>query len=168
MDLRLRPYRLDDEAAALAINAAMVADDFMFLLGWNDTMTWSDYLAVLEDYRWGRNIRADLVRSVQLAADVAGELVGRVSIRFELNEFLATRGGHIGYGVAPAHRRRGYASEILRQALVVIRADGVSPVLVTCDEKNEGSFRAIERNGGILESTIPDGHGQLIRRYWIW
>ena len=73
MDLRLRPYRIDDEAAALAINKAMVADDFMFLLGWNDTITWSDYLAVLEDYRWGRNVRADLVRSVQLAADVAGE-----------------------------------------------------------------------------------------------
>jgi predicted acetyltransferase len=167
MDLRLRPYRIDDEAAALAINEAMVADDFMFLLGWNDTITWSDYLAVLEDYRWGRNVRADLVRSVQLAADVAGELVGRVSIRFELNEFFAERGGHIGYGVAPAHRRRGYASEILRQALVVIRADGVSPVLVTCDEKNVGSARAIERNGGIYESSVPHD-GSAIRRYWIW
>ena len=168
MDLRLRPYRIDDEAAALAINEAMVADDFMFLLGWNDTITWSDYLAVLEDYRWGRNVRADLVRSVQLAADVAGELVGRVSIRFELNEFFAERGGHIGYGVAPAHRRRGYASEILRQALVVIRAEGVSPVLVTCDEENDGSARAIERNGGIYESSVDDEEGHRIRRYWIW
>jgi predicted acetyltransferase len=168
MVLRLRPYRIDDEAAALAINAAMVADDFMFLLGWNDAMTWSDFLALLEDQRRGRNLRGDQVRAVQLAADVAGELVGRVSIRFELNEFLAERGGHIGYGVAPAHRRRGYASEILRQALVIIRAEGVSPVLVTCDEENEGSIRAIERNGGIYESTLPDEHGPDVRRYWIW
>jgi predicted acetyltransferase len=159
---------MDDEAAALAINDAMVADDFQFLLGWNDAITWSSFLAALDDQRYGRNLRGDQVRAVQLAADVGGELVGRVSIRFALNDFLATRGGHIGYGVAPAHRRRGYAVEILRQALVVIHADGVSPVLVTCDEKNTGSARAIERNGGIYESTVPDGHGPNIRRYWIW
>ena len=168
MDLRLRPYRVDDEEAALAINDAMVADDFTFLLGWNDAITWSDFLRALDDQRHGRHLRGDQVRALQLAADVAGELVGRVSIRFALNDFLATRGGHIGYGVAPAHRRRGYASEILRQALVVIRAEGVSPVLVTCDEKNTGSARAIERNGGIFESTVPDEHGPAIRRYWIW
>jgi predicted acetyltransferase len=168
MDLRLRPYRIDDEVAAVAINEAMVADDFMFLLGWNDAITWSEFLAALEDQRQGRNLRGDQVRAVQLAADVAGELVGRVSIRFALNDFFATKGGHIGYGVAPAHRRRGFASEILRQALVVIRADGISPVLVTCDEKNDGSARVIERNGGIYESTLPDENGPNIRRYWIW
>jgi predicted acetyltransferase len=51
--------------------------------------------------------------------------------------------------------------------LVVIRADGVSPVLVTCDEKNVGSARAIERNGGIYESSVPHDRS-AIRRYWIW
>jgi predicted acetyltransferase len=168
MELRLRPYRVEDEAAALAINEAMVADDFQFLLGWNESISWPQFLAALEDQRRGRTLRDDQVRAVQLAADVGGELVGRVSIRFELNEFLAARGGHIGYGVAPAHRRRGYASEILRQALVVIRAEGVSPVLVTCDEENDGSARAIERNGGIYESSVDDEEGHRIRRYWIW
>ena len=167
MDLRLRPYRVDDEETALAINEAMVADDFQFLLGWNDALTWSRFLAAIEDQRRGRNLRGDQVRAVQLAADVGGELVGRVSIRFELNEFLAQKGGHIGYGVAPAHRRRGYASEILRQALVVIRAEGVSPVLVACDENNVGSARTIERNGGIYESSVPH-EKSAIRRYWIW
>jgi predicted acetyltransferase len=167
MQLRLRPYRLDDEAAALAINEAMVADDFMFLLGWNDAITWSEFLAALEDQRQGRNLRGDQVPAVQLAADVAGAVVGRVSIRFELNEFLAQKGGHIGYGVAPEYRRRGYASEILRQALVVIRAAGVNPVLVTCDEDNVASARTIERNGGLYESSVPHD-GSAIRRYWIW
>ncbi|HEV3267229.1 MAG TPA: GNAT family N-acetyltransferase [Acidimicrobiales bacterium] len=174
MALRLRPYRHGDESAALGAHAALLADDFHFLLGWNDTMSWSDFLRALDDQRRGANLAQNQVRAVQLVAEADGELVGRVSIRFELNDFLATTGGHVGYGVVPAHRRKGYASEILRQALVVIRADGVDRVLVTCLEDNVGSRRVIEACGGAYESTVPleegqtlcVGSGQGVRRYW--
>jgi predicted acetyltransferase len=54
-----------------------------------------------------------------LVAEVDRALVGRVSIRHELNAFLADVGGHIGYGVRPRYRGRGFATEILRQALVI-------------------------------------------------
>jgi predicted acetyltransferase len=57
-----------------------------------------------------------------LVADVAGEIVGRTSIRHQLNDFLEREGRHIGYGVLPGHRRRGYATEIPRQSLVITRA----------------------------------------------
>lgn len=51
-------------------------------------------------------------------------------------------GGHIGYAVRPNHRRRGHATEILRQSLVVARA------------------------GGVLEN-IAEVDGVPLRRYWI-
>jgi predicted acetyltransferase len=168
MTLRLRPYQLRDEAAALAAHDALLADDFHFLLSWRPTMTWTEFLLALENQRRGLHLAEDQVRAVQLAAVVDGELVGRVSLRFTLNEFLAQHGGHIGYGVVPAHRRKGYASEILRQALVVIRAEGVERVLVTCDDGNVGSSGAIERAGGVLESIVPSEVGGAgLRRYWI-
>jgi len=40
-------------------------------------------------------------------------LVGAVNIRHRLNAKLLSRGGHIGYGIRPAYRRRGYANTIL-------------------------------------------------------
>jgi len=168
MPLRLRPYRVSDEADALAAYDALLADDFEFLLSWDPSMSWLDFLRALEDQRLGRNLTDERVRAVQLVADVDGAFVGRVSIRFTLNEFLATRGGHVGYAVVPKQRRKGYASEILRQALVILRAEGVEKVLVTCDEVNVGSALVIEGCGGVYESTVParDG-GTGIRRYWI-
>lgn len=166
--LRLRPYRADDEAAAFFAHEALLADEFHFLLGWVPPMTWLGFLAGLEDHRHGRNWGLEKVRAIQLVAEVNGEFVGRASIRFSLNEFLATRGGHVGYAVVPSQRRNGYASEILGQALVILRADGVEKMLVTCDEVNVGSISVIENCGGVFEYTVParDG-GTGIRRYWI-
>ena len=71
--------------------------------------------------------------------------------------------------MAPAHRRKGYATEILRQALIILRADGVDRVLVTCGNDNVGSARTIEQNGGVFESSVPPVKGDAIdiRRYWI-
>ena len=106
--------------------------------------------------------------STFLVADVGGEVVGRTSIRHELNDYLAALGGHIGYAVRPAYRGRGHAREILRQSLVIARAEGVGRVLVTCDDDNIASRRTIERLGGVLDDVragSPDA--PLKRRYWI-
>jgi predicted acetyltransferase len=94
--------------------------------------------------------------------------VGRVSIRHELNDFLAHEGGHIGYCVLAEHRRRGYATEILRQGLVIASSVGIDRVLLTCDEHNIGSATVIQRAGGVYESTVTDTEdGVPKHRYWI-
>jgi predicted acetyltransferase len=76
-------------------------------------------------------------------------------------------GGHIGYGVRPVHRRRGYATEMLRQALVIARAEGVDRILVTCDDDNTASSVIIERTGGVLDDIRRSPDGAQKRRYWL-
>ena len=167
MILRLRPLQLRDEPAFSAAHEAMAAEQFPFGLGYEPGMAWSQYLDRMHAWRIGVDLPGGFVPSTFLAADVDGEMVGRTSIRHELNEFLAREGGHIGYAVLAEHRRRGYATEILRQSLVIARAVGVDRVLVTCDDDNVGSATVIERCGGVFDSLVDSREGPPKRRYWI-
>jgi len=165
--LRLRPLLPGDEGAFLAAHEAMAREHFTFGLTYEHGQLWLDYLAQLERQRCGIDLPPGLVPATFLVADVGGQLVGRSSIRHELNDFLRREGGHIGYGVLAGHRRRGYATEMLRQSLVVARAVGVDRVLVTCDDDNVGSATVIERCGGVLDSVIDGDDAIPKRRYWI-
>jgi predicted acetyltransferase len=165
--LILRLPRLDDEAAFRRAHEVMAADGFVFGLGFDPEAPFAAYLRSVEERLRGENLPDRWVPSIFLVAEVAGELVGRSSIRFELNDFLAREGGHIGYGVLPEHRRRGYATDILCQSLRIAADKGVERALVTCDDDNVGSATVIERCGGVFESHIVGEDGTPMRRYWI-
>jgi predicted acetyltransferase len=167
MRVRLRPPRFEDEAAFVAAHAAMAHEGFRFGIGYEPGSSWNGYLQRLDGQRRGVCVPEGHVPMTFLVAEVGGCLVGRTSIRHELNDRLRREGGHIGYCVLRQHRRQGYATEILRQSLVVARAVGVDRVLVTCDDDNLASAAVIERCGGTFDSLSMADDGHLVRRYWI-
>ncbi|HWE68042.1 MAG TPA: GNAT family N-acetyltransferase [Acidimicrobiales bacterium] len=167
MSLLLRPFEPGDEKAALAAHRAFFADDFTFLLGYEEGMSWREWIEATRRAKIGADLPPDRVRGAFLAADVDGNLVGRVSIRFEMNEWLAREGGHIGYGVLADFRRRGYATEILRQSVTIGRQEGIDRLLVICHDDNVASATVIERCGGVFEGSALSEDGMAIRRYWI-
>jgi predicted acetyltransferase len=167
--LTLRLPTEDEEAEFLSAHRATSPHVPFFLLDYSDGMSFRDYLRMLVDHQRGVNLAPNRVPSTFLFAFVGPRLVGRVSIRHSLNEFLEKIGGHIGYVVVPEFRRRGYATEILRQALQIAGQDlGIRRALVTCADDNIGSIRTIEKNGGQLENVIAEAAlERTTRRYWI-
>jgi predicted acetyltransferase len=88
--------------------------------------------------------------------------LGTLVIRHRLTPELAEAGGHVGYHIVPAWRRRGHATRMLAAGLVECRSLGLSRVLLTCDIDNEASHRVILANGG-----VPDGRARGEDRFWI-
>lgn len=123
--LRLCPLRLVDERVARAAHETVAAAGYAFLFDHEPDESWEDFIERDRRQLRGIDLRPGRVPAAFLLAWVGDQLVGRASVRFELNEYLASAGGHIGYAVLPEHRRQGHATEILRQSLVIARA-GVS------------------------------------------
>ncbi|WP_228386736.1 GNAT family N-acetyltransferase [Ornithinicoccus halotolerans] len=165
-ELRLRRPTLADESACRAAHAELAADGFDFLF--SPELPWPAQLAELAREAAGTDLPRGRVPADYLLADVSGEVVGRVSVRHALTPALLELGGHVGYAVRPAWRRRGYGRAILALALRRCAALGLAEVLVTCDEDNLASARVIEACGGVLEDVRPQpGGAPGKRRYWV-
>ncbi|HAX72398.1 MAG TPA: GNAT family N-acetyltransferase [Firmicutes bacterium] len=108
------------------------------------------------------------VRATVLFLIKEGEpkILGAIDIRHDLNEYLLKVGGHIGYGIRPSERKKGYATVMLHLALTYCKELGLERVLITCDKTNIGSAKTMIKNGAMLENEI-EHNGIVTQRYWI-
>lgn len=125
-----------------------------------------------DSYRESIEVKEETENSVldstYFALDIERDIfVGAVNIRHYLNKQLLLNGGHIGDGVRPSERRKGYATEMIRLALEECKKLGINRVLMVCYKDNIASAKSIINNGGILENEVPDENGKVNQRYWI-
>ena len=92
--------------------------------------------------------------------------VGAVNIRHYLTEEMLVNAGHIGDGIRPSERRKGYATAMIGLALEEAKELGIDRVLMCCDKENIASAKSIVKNGGILENEVVV-NGVTEQRYWI-
>src|SRR5207237_1966010 len=117
-----------------------------FLHYYQEGMPFVRYLEVLAECARGENLPPGHVPSTFLFAFEGSRIVGRVTLRHALHDFLLREAGNIGYVVVPEFRRRGYASAILERALQIAKRDmGLERVLLTCDDDTLGSIKTIEK-----------------------
>lgn len=97
------------------------------------------------------------------------KLIGMINIRHHLTPKMLVHGGHIGYGIRPTERRKGYNKINLYLGLLkALEEFNLDKVMLDCDVKNLGSDKTIQALGGVLERTdIDDYDGVLTNVYWI-
>ena len=94
-------------------------------------------------------------------------LLGAVNIRNYLIDYLLKYAGLIGDGIRPSERGKGYATEMIRLALLECKKLGIKSVLMVCDKSNIASAKTIIKNGGVLENEFMYDKGNIQQRYWI-
>jgi predicted acetyltransferase len=168
VDVRLRSLLPRDEHNAMAAHHELAVEGFNLLEAWTPDIPWLAYVGRLDRMSKGIDLPEGWVPFTLLAGEVAGELVGTISIRHRLNGHLAEVGGHIGFALRPRYRGRGYATQMLRRALAVSTMLGIQQTLLTCDDDNLASAAVIERCGGVLTRVLPPaGDRKAKRHYWI-
>ena len=134
-----------------------------------DGEPFSVFVEKLQDQKQGKQLPKGWVpASTFYLIREDGKILGKSSFRHELNDFLKTIGGNIGYIIRPDQRQKGYGAAILKLTLEKARELGLERVVVTCDEDNIASAKIIERSGGVFEDPCrKDETAVLKRRYWI-
>lgn len=129
----------------------------------------SDYTAYLyahNVYHIGTEIPPNYVPSTAYFLMLDNRIVGAIDVRHRLNDNLLHVGGHIGYGIRPSERGKGYANRMLELGLEVCAQMGIHQVLLCCDASNTRSRQVILHNGGVLENEV-EANGDIVQRYWI-
>ena len=168
--LTLRMPTVSDGASfkAAAAEFKSIDPDWDFAFHFDEATDFRAYIQRLNAWSRGDDLPSTFVPNTFLVGVAGGTIIGRVSIRHVLNDFLQRIGGHIGFGVVPSQRRKGYAWEMLRQTIPIAANLGIKRILITCDDDNVGSYRVIEANGGVLENKIVEPNLAVAkRRYWI-
>ena len=97
-----------------------------------------------------------------------GEVVGVSNLRHRLTESLRAEGGHIGYGVRPSARGRGFGKRLLALTLGEAARLGIDRALLTCAKANTASSGVILANGGVLEDeSFRESRGEVVQRWWV-
>jgi len=168
--LTLRPLRVADERSfRRAVKEFQENEpEWLFAFHFEASNDFAMYVRRLDCWAKGQMLPEGFVPNTFLVGVVRNTIIGRVSIRHELNDYLSTYGGHAGYGVVPSQRNRGYASQMLRLTLPIAANLGIPRLLVTCDADNPASQRVIEKAGGKLENILAEpGKTVSKKRYWI-
>ncbi len=137
-----------------------------FVMHFNKDVFQDILLAAIENSK-GANVTPNMEASTTWwLCDSENRLIGIVNIRHSLNEYLENFGGHIGYGIRPLERQKGYATQLLSLALDKCKEMGLERVLITCAKENIASQKVILKNGGLFEDE-KQYEGINILRYWI-
>ena len=123
----------------------------------------------IEEVEQGKNLDGYASSTTYwLYEDKENKLLGAANLRHYLTQEGLKTWGHVGYGIRPYERKKGYATKLLKLVIQEARKKNLKRLLLASYEGNIGSWKVMEKCGAKLENIIIEGEtGLPIKRYWI-
>lgn len=130
---------------------------------------YNDMLKRIDEVEKGINLDGFASSTTYWLYDVENDIViGASNIRHFLDETGKKYWGHIGYGIRPSERRKGYGTLILRLSLEKAKELNLNKVFLGAYLGNVGSWKIMEKLYAKFEKIVyEEGTGLPIKRYWI-
>ena len=124
---------------------------------------WLELVLSIEKDKLRNNVHASTFFSIRKTYN---KIIVSVQLRHFLTPELEKHGGHIGYGIRPSERKKGYVKQQLLLVLDVARNMKIPKVMISINEDNIPSIKTVLSCGGVLAcENIYKGQEQQI--YWI-
>lgn len=121
----------------------------------------------MENEEYSKKFERCQARTFLLIRASDNKIVGTINIRWNLNEKMLQFGGHIGYGIRPTERRKGYNKINLYLGMIEAKKLGLDKVMLDCDVNNIASDKTLKSFGGNLERTEIDPSDKMLTNiYW--
>lgn len=135
-------------------------------------MTYEEWLLELEkkkDIEYLNRINRCPSKTFFVVRENDKRIVGMINVRYNISDDkLKTWASHIGYGIRPTERRKGYAKIALYLGLLEEQKVGEERILLICDVDNIASNKTILSLGGKVEETkLYEYDNTMTNYYWI-
>jgi predicted acetyltransferase len=159
--LELKAFSITDSEAAYHFFQEMPENDHGFVNNFA-LLTYAEFqrrVPALLDEAEGKNLLVGRVPQTLFFLWKDGEIIGLFKVRHYLNDALRNGSGHIGFGILPQYRRKGYATKGLTLAIEaaknIIRED---EIYMSCYQDNIGSLKTQLNNGAYLHHSEGNTH----------
>ena len=121
---------------------------------WGGMKSYVEWLKMTKDsvYEKTCNPKWGVISTFFAIREDDNKIIGIANLRHTLTDKFINS-GHIGYSVRPTERKKGYATEILKQLLIYATEQGLREVMLVCNGDNIGSIKTIIANDGKLTKS---------------
>ena len=119
-----------------------------------------------EDY--AKNVKRLQSKTFLLIRENDNKLIGTINLRLNLNEKKHMFRGHIGYGIRPTERKKGYSKIDLYLGLIEAKKIGLNKIFIACESNNIASNKTLKALGGNLKISKVDPYDGILTNVYFF